>query len=141
MVWNAHSLPCPGGKCPLTSAPKPQCCNYRHATGCPATLPSLSHLSTTISGPSHGSVFPVCLPVRKPFKGRCCQVYSAMFRPCVLFLGLSSKSRAVHASKWIPAAQVPALSGEQIEFALMVSRLLICLNQLNDRSGIVFSAC
>lgn len=76
-----------------------------------------------------------------PSKGRRCQVYSAILRPCVHFLGFSSKARAVYTSKWILAAQVPALSGEQIEFTLIVSRLLICLNQLNDRSGIVFSAC
>lgn len=96
---------------------------------------SLSHLC------HHLSAFPTCLPVWKPIKGGCCQVCSAILGPCAHFLGFSSKARAEHASKWIQPAQVPALSGEQIEFTLMVSRLLICLNQLNDRSGIVFSAC
>lgn len=72
---------------------------------------------------------------------RLCQIHSAILGPPIYFLGFSSKARALCTSKWILESQFPPLTGEQIEFILMVSRLLICLNQFNDQSGIVFSAC
>ena len=65
-------------------------------------------------------------------------MYTAILGPHIYVLGFSSEARALCGSKWI----LESLTGEQIEFILTASRLLICLNQLNDLSGIVFlSAC
>lgn len=61
-------------------------------------------------------------------------MYPAILGPRIYVLGFKSEARALGTSKWI----LESLTGEQIEFILMASRLLICLNQLNDQSGIVF---
>ena len=61
-------------------------------------------------------------------------MYPAILGPRIYVLGFSSEARALCGSKWI----LESLTGEQIEFILMASRLLSCLNQLNDQSGIVF---
>lgn len=70
-----------------------------------------------------------------------CQVHSAILGLDIYFLGFRSETGALCSSKWILESQFPPFTGEQIEFVLMASRLLICLNQLNDQSGIVYSAC
>lgn len=76
-----------------------------------------------------------CVCILETPHSQLCQIHSPILGPHIYFLGLSSKARALCISKWIRISkrilesQFPPLTGE---FILMVSRLLICLNQLND---------